>query len=128
MVGYSNVILIGTLASEPQFHTTPSGTVVASFLVLVVRRRPHPTQPGRFIDQLTYTPVTAFNEKAETIARYAKRGGKRIFIDGHLEEQRNHPRPAPLDVIVDFANFLDNPPQEPHDADGSVASTVTGRS
>ncbi len=108
MIGYSSVMLIGTLASEPKLHTTPGGTVVASLTVLVIRRRPHPNRPGHFIDQLTHTPVTAFNEKAQTIAKYAKLGGRRIFVDGHLEEQRNHPRhPAPLDVVVDYFNYLD---------------------
>ena len=126
MIGYSSVILIGTLASDPQFHTTPTGTLVASFTVLVIRRRPHPGRPGHYMSQWTYVPVTAFNQNAETIGEYAKRGGSRIFIDGHLEEQRDHTRrPAPLGVIVDHLNFLDNPPDEPPTPDGKSTSEDT---
>jgi hypothetical protein len=118
MIGDSSVTLIGTLATETHFHTTPSGVIVASFTVLVVRRRPFPGRPGHFLDQRTHVPVTAFNKDAELLGQYHKRGGSRIYIKGHLEERRDRtplPPPAtPLDAIVDQLNFLDDlPPDAP---------------
>jgi single-strand DNA-binding protein len=128
MIGHSSVTLLGTLATDPKVHTTSLGTVVATFTVLVIRRRPHPGRPGRFLEQWTHVPVTAFNKHAEAIGEYLKHGG-RIFIDGHLEERRDRTQPPAssgcLDIIVDQFQFLDDLPPDPAIRDKPPAAEGT---
>jgi single-strand DNA-binding protein len=128
MIGYSRVVLIGSLVQDPEVANTPFGSVVANFFLTVPRRRPSHTQPGTMAEEISYIDVIAYNKHAESIGQHLKRG-RPIFIEGHLVERRDLEtgrRTGKIAVVIDQFQFLDPRnlrPEEECLRDGPPASS-----
>ncbi len=73
---FNKVIIAGIIGADPEIHRSANNVVRATFSVSSHRR----TSNGMKTDWL---PVVAFNQLAEIIARYGKKG-RLIHIDGAL--------------------------------------------
>lgn len=107
-LNFNQIILAGRLAAKPELKTTPSGKSFTSFSLAVDR----PPKEGK--TEADFFPVTAWGQTAEFITRYFEKG-RPIFIVGRaqnrswddpLSGQKRHI----TEVIVSFANFVDNKP------------------
>ena len=110
----NKTIFIGRFTKDPELRKSTSGKLIASFSVAV----DSPLQASDGTRGTTYLECVAFNNQAENIAKYTRKGSK-VCVEGSLN-QRNYTRTdgskaKVLEVIVDSIGFLDPKPEAPSD-------------
>ena len=76
----NSVVLMGRLTADPELKTTPSNKSVTSFALAVDRGYAKPGEER----QTDFIDVVAWNQTAEFITRYFKKGSM-IAIEGTLQ-------------------------------------------
>lgn len=98
----NKVILSGNVSTDIDFKQTNGGTPVAKFNIAVNRAK----------DGTDFVPIVAWNQMAENVNQYCKKGSK-ILIEGRMQvneyEQKKY-----TEVVADKVEFLskakeDNP-------------------
>lgn len=98
----NKVILCGNVSTDIDFKQTNGGTPVAKFNIAVNRAK----------DGTDFVPIVAWNQMAENVNQYCKKGSK-ILIEGRMQvneyEQKKY-----TEVVADKVEFLskakeDNP-------------------
>jgi len=78
MSGFSNVVLMGNLARDPELRYIPQGKAVCNITLAISK--------GRRDDQKTlFIDCTLWGKAAETVSEYFRKG-KPIIIQGELEQ------------------------------------------
>ena len=103
---FNLVVLTGRLTFDPELKTTQSGISVTSFQIAVDRRyRAGEEKQADFIN------VTAFNQQAEFVAKYFKKGNL-IGIEGSIRTNRytdkNGNNRTSFEVVVNNVQFVES--------------------
>ncbi len=80
----NKVLLIGRIASEPQFTVLESGTKIGTFAIAY--NRPYKTQSGEWKEEAHFFDVKAFNGLNEKLQKLQK--GDLILVEGRLSQER----------------------------------------
>lgn len=103
----NRVVIIGRITRDLELKKTNTGRAVISFTVACdnVAKDANGNKTASFI------PVTAWNQPAEFLAKYAKKGSL-VAVEGRLS-QRTYQRKdgtnaSVLEVIADTVNLLDS--------------------
>ena len=121
-------IFMGRLTADPTLNHTPSKVPVCN--LNVVTNRYHYNEAKEKIKGATFIKCTAWQQKAELIAKGFKKGSN-IAIEGHLENEsytdKDGNERSSIVCIIDNFNYLDKRiavdevPEESQDADGNVS-------
>ncbi|WP_108449316.1 single-stranded DNA-binding protein [Halomonas sp. BN3-1] len=110
--GVNKVILIGNLGQDPEVRYTQSGSPVANLSVAtseVWKDR----QSGQKQEKTEWHRVILFNQPAEIVQQYARKGSK-IYIEGRLQtrkwQDQNGQDRYVTEVIGRDIQLLDGPP------------------
>ena len=117
----NRVVLVGRITRDPELKATGSGKSVTSITVAVdnqFMKNPDGSRSTSFI------PVTAWNQTAEFVCKYAKKGSL-VGVDGRLQ-QRSYKRndgtnASVIEVIADSVQLL-----EPKSSNGNRDSFNDG--
>lgn len=85
MPNYSNVVIAGNLAAEPELKYTPNGKAVVELTMAVSRR--WQDSDGVLQEHKSYIAVVFWGSKAESLAKYCVKG-RALLVDGWLEQKR----------------------------------------
>lgn len=95
----NNVSLIGNLVGNPELGTTTAGKRFSKFTVAISMNK----------EETSFIPCVAWNETAESIVKFCKRGSK-VGISGKINQRqydnRDGARINVVEVIVDRCDFL----------------------
>ena len=101
----NKVILIGNLAADPEFRTTPNGISYVSFRIACQRR--YANQQG--VREADFISCCAWRQTAEFIHRYFIKGNK-IGVSGSLQtrsyDAQDGSKRYVTEVLVDDAEFV----------------------
>jgi single-strand DNA-binding protein len=78
----NKVILIGRVGKDPEFRSTPGGTMVANFTLATNDRQKDPQ--GNWQDHTEWHNIVAFSRTAEIIRDYVKKGTK-LYVEGRIQ-------------------------------------------
>jgi single-strand DNA-binding protein len=78
----NKVILLGNVGKDPEIRSTPSGTIVANFILATSDRQKD--QQGNWQDRTEWHNLVAFTRTAEIIRDYVKKGSK-LYIEGKIQ-------------------------------------------
>lgn len=104
MAGFSQVVLLGRLARDPELRYTSQGKAVCAFAVAVQRRH----EKG---EEVAFVDVTAWDRQAEACAEYLKKG-RSVLVSGRLahdswEDKETGKTRTKLRVVAREVTFLD---------------------
>lgn len=121
MSSVNKVILIGNLGADPELVETKSGSALCNVSLATSIR----TKDGE--DKTEWHRVVMFNETAENVVKYMRKGSK-LYIEGRLqtrqyEDKEGNTRYA-TEVVAGQVAFLDTKPKA--DDSGSKASKPAG--
>ena len=122
-MGFSKVMLIGNLTRDPELRILASGQAMTRLGIAVSRK--FRDKDGVLREEATFLNLVAFEKRAETLARYAKKGS-RLFVDGRLtartvQNDRGESRTF-HDIVVEGFQFLDGgKPEMKQPSDGEEA-------
>lgn len=116
----NKAMLIGNLGSDPDTRYLPNGDAVATISV-ATNKRWKDKQTGEQKDHTEWHRCTAFGKRAETIAKYLRKGSK-VFIEGELRTNKWTDKDGidrySTDIRIDNFEFLDKKEAgPPHPAD-----------
>lgn len=122
--GLNKVMLIGNLGIDPEMKFSANGTAITTFRMAVNRTRRMPDGERR--SETDWFTVVTFNQTAEFVGQYLRKGGK-VFIEGRLQN-RSWDTPEGqkryvTEVIANQVMSLDRPQGAaalPDDAGGDV--------
>lgn len=101
----NKVILIGNLAADPEFRTTPNGISYVSFRIACQRR--YANQQG--VREADFISCCAWRQTAEFIHRYFIKGNK-IAVEGSIQtrsyDAQDGSKRYVTEVLVDNAEFV----------------------
>lgn len=83
--GLNKVMIIGTLARDPEMRYTPSGRPVTSFSV--ASSRTWNTADGERHTETEWFNVVAWGNLAEICKQYLSKG-RRVYVEGRLQTRR----------------------------------------
>jgi single-strand DNA-binding protein len=101
-------MLVGNLTRDPELRTLASGQLMVRLGIAVNRK--YRDKDGALREEASFFNLVAFEKRAETLGRYAKKGA-RIFVDGRLQARtvqndRGESRTF-HDIVVEGFQFLD---------------------
>lgn len=103
---FNLVVLTGRLTFDPELKTTQSGISVTSFQIAVGRR----SRAGED-KQADFINVTAFDQQAEIVAKYFKKGNL-IGIEGSIRTNRytdkNGNNRTSFNVVANNVQFMES--------------------
>lgn len=103
----NKVILLGRLTRDPEIKQTPSGAQVCRISIAINRKYKN-KQTGELVDDSTFVDCDAWNQGAEFIGRYFRKGDM-ICIEGMLKnnnyEDANGVKHYGMKVMIDHAYF-----------------------
>ena len=103
---FNLVVLTGRLTFDPELKTTQSGISVTSFQIAVDRRyRAGEEKQADFIN------VTAFNQQAEFVAKYFKKGNLIGFVGSFRTNRysdKNGNNRTSFEVVVNTVQFVES--------------------
>jgi single-strand DNA-binding protein len=130
-ISINRVVLTGSLTSDPDLRTLPSGLSVCDLRIAVSARRRDPVT-GEWGERPNYFDVVVFGGHGETVAKYMQKG-RRIAIDGRLHwrewETKDGRQAQAVKVIAETVQFMGSPPGESYGAAGNsqgVPESITG--
>lgn len=101
----NRVIVVGRLAADPELKYTPGGTSVTKFGVAVGGK---PKADGT--DTVSFFNVTVWGKAGEACVKYTEKG-KRIAIDGRLEQKRwsaeDGTKRSVVEIVAERVEFID---------------------
>ena len=113
----NRVVIVGRLVRDPELRKTASDRSVVAFTVALDNRT---TNNGE--KSTSYSPCTAWNSTAESIAKFMKKGSL-VGVDGHLNQRsytaNDGRKVSVVEVIADSVQFLEKK------NDSSVNSSTT---
>lgn len=113
----NRVVIVGRLVRDPELRKTASDRSVVAFTVALDNRT---TNNGE--KSTSYIPCTAWNNTAESIAKFMKKGSL-VGVDGHLNQRsytaNDGRKVSVVEVIADSVQFLEKK------NDSSVNSSTT---
>jgi len=104
----NKILLIGNLGREPEMTYTEAGVAVTKFSLAVNRR--YKDQEGERHEETTWFNVVAFNQLAELMTTYLRKGSK-VYIEGRMTsreytDKEGNKRTA-WDVVASEMELLD---------------------
>ena len=115
----NRVILIGTVANDPELKYTPSGVAVSTFRVAV--NRPFTNAQGE--READFLDVVAWRQAAEFAANYLNKG-RLVAVEGRIQvrsyQAQDGSRRRAWEVVCDNLKALDR--QRDHGEGGSMAA------
>lgn len=109
MPNLNKVFLMGRLTRDPEIRHTPQGTAVAKLGMAV--NRFYRTQSGEQREDTCYVDVEAWENQAQTIQRYLRKGAP-LFVEGRLQldtwENQQGEKRSKLYVRLERFQFLDS--------------------
>jgi single-strand DNA-binding protein len=85
-LGVNKVILVGRLGNDPDMHSIPSGSAVAT-ISLVTTESWVDRQTGERQERTEWHRVTFFGRLAEIVKQYLRKGSK-IYVEGRLQTRK----------------------------------------
>jgi single-strand DNA-binding protein len=79
--GYSKLIIVGNLGSDPELRYTPSGQAVTNFSVAVNRQ--WRDNQGETHEETAWYRIAAWGKQAETCNQYLTKG-RQVLVEGRL--------------------------------------------
>jgi single-strand DNA-binding protein len=104
----NRILLIGNLGREPEMTYTEAGVAVTKFSLAVNRR--YKDQAGERREQTTWFNVVAFDQLAELMTTYLRKGSK-VYLEGRMTsreytDKEGNKRTA-WDVVASEMEMLD---------------------
>jgi single-strand DNA-binding protein len=104
----NKIVLIGNLGRDPEMTYTEAGVTVTKFSLAVNRRLKD--QEGERREETTWFSVVAFNQLAELMNTYLRKGAK-VYIEGRMTsreytDKEGNKRTA-WDVVASEMEMLD---------------------
>ena len=105
----NKILLIGNLGSELEMTYTEAGVAVTKFSLAVNRR--HKDQEGERREETTWFNVVAFNQLAELMTTYLRKGS-RVYVEGRMTsreytDKEGNKRTA-WDIVASEMEMLDS--------------------
>jgi len=85
-LGVNKVILVGLLGNDPDMHSIPSGSAVAT-ISLVTTESWVDKQTGERQERTEWHRVVFYGRLAEIVGQYLRKGSK-IYVEGHLQTRK----------------------------------------
>ncbi len=108
----NRVILIGRLASDPDFKHTPSGIPVTTFRIAVNRPMSAEARAGGQEKQTDFIPIVAWRQSAEYAANYLGKG-RLVAVEGRMQVReyvtQDGQKRRDTEVVADNLKSLDRP-------------------
>lgn len=106
-MSFSKVMMVGNLTRDPEIRVLASGQQMCRLGIAV--NRVFRDKDGNKREEASFFNLVAFEKRAETLAKYAKKGC-RIFVDGRLtartvQNDRGESRTF-HDIVVEGFQFL----------------------
>lgn len=117
--GWQQIIILGNLGADPELKMTPTNKAVCTFSVAVNEK----WGEGDNQQSTEWFSVVAWEKRAETIAKYLKKG-RQVQIIGKIKTQKwedkdtGQNRERKEIVLTDFT-FCDAPSEESFSSDSS---------
>ena len=99
MAGFTNLTLMGNITRDLETKTTAGGKPVVSFTVAVNKK-----------DDTTFIDCVAWNNTAETLAKYLKKGSP-VILGGELNGrswEKDGVKRTKLELVVRSFSFISN--------------------
>jgi single-strand DNA-binding protein len=113
----NKIMLIGNLGRDPEMSYTPAGKAVTKFSLAVSRR--YKDQGGERKEETTWFNVTAWEQLAELMHQYLRKGSK-VYIEGRMTSHeftdKDGNKRTGWDVIASEMEML-----SPREADAGTA-------
>ena len=108
MPSFTQVVLMGHLARDPELRYTPQGKAVANFTVAANRR--YEKDDGEKVDQVAFVDVSVWNRLAETCAEYLRKG-RAVLVSGRLvqdnwQDKETGKQRSKLKVVAQQVTFV----------------------
>jgi single-strand DNA-binding protein len=104
---YQQITLVGNVGRDPELRYTPQGTAVCDVNVAV--NRSYKGADGQRNEETTWFRVTCWNQLAETVANYVKKG-KQILVVGEVSARaytaKDGTNAVSLEVRANTVRFL----------------------
>jgi len=114
MASYNRCVFIGNLTRDPELSYLPNQTAVCE-LGLAVNDR-WKNRDGEAQERVCFIDCRAFGKRAETLARYVKKG-QPILLEGKLQfdqwEDREGQKRSKHRLMIDGFQFLGQAPSQP---------------
>jgi single-strand DNA-binding protein len=78
----NRVTLLGNVGKDPEVRHTPSGSIIANFLIATTDR--FKDAAGNWQDKTEWHNLVAFKRTAEIIRDYVKKGSK-LYVEGKIQ-------------------------------------------
>jgi single-strand DNA-binding protein len=85
MKSFNKVYVIGRLTSDPEIRSTPQGTTVGDFSIVV--KRTYFTPSGEEKEEICFLEIVVWAKKAELCQKKLSKG-KLVFVEGRLHLDR----------------------------------------
>ncbi len=108
MASFNKVILMGNLTRDPELRYTPKGSALAKLGLAVSRQ--WRTETGELREEVAFIDVEAWNQPAETLGKYMKKGSP-ILIEGRLrmdqwDDKQTGQKRSKLVVVCENFRFV----------------------
>lgn len=107
---FQQTIIVGNLGGEPEMRYLPSGAAVTNVNCAVTEK--WNDQQGNRQEKTTWYRITAWRKLAETLAQYAHKGDRLMFVGKPSASawiDRDGNARATLELTVDSFKFLGSP-------------------
>lgn len=109
---FNKVLLIGFVASEPDFKKSNSGVSVLTFRLLTSES--YKTADGRIVDRTDWFTIVAWRNLADVSKKFLKKGTK-IFVEGVLRSRdilfKNGEKVQKIEIVAENILALDGKKQ-----------------
>ena len=113
--GINKVILIGNVGKDPEIRQMPNGTVVN--LTVATTESWKDKQSGQQQERTEWHRVTYFNNLADIVAQYVRKGSK-LYVEGSLKTRKYKAQDGTdrysTDIVGSEMQMLDRNPQSDH--------------
>jgi single-strand DNA-binding protein len=83
----NRVILVGSLGTDPEIRTTPSGKKIGN-LSLATSEAWTDRQSGEKKERVEWHRVSIFNERAAQVAEKHLKKGSKVYVEGSLHTRK----------------------------------------
>ena len=128
--GFNKVVLMGNLARDPEIRYTVDKRAWVRFTVAVGYSWKN--KSGEFQDEVDFIPVVVWGPKAETCARYLKKGSA-VMVEGKIkvrsyESKDGSGKKYSTDVVADDVLFVGSKRTTEGDGDFGGAAAMGAHS
>lgn len=105
---FTQVVLMGHLARDPELRYTPQGKAVSNFTVAANRR--YVKDDGEKVEEVAFVDVSVWNRLAETCAEYLRKG-RAVLVSGrlvqeHWQDKETGKQRSKLKVVAQQVTFV----------------------